>query len=229
MSKLRVGLKRLCSRLIPDTRLLHYSAHLASLRKWESVHCRDVPESASRFEMYDRLSSSILSKEDFDYLEFGVYKGDSIREWARLNKNPDCRFTGFDTFTGLPESWDSIVYKLPAGHFSTGGRIPEIADSRVDFVAGLFQDTLPGFLADRAIGRRRLIVHNDSDLYSSTLYVLATLGGALRNGTLVVFDEFSSPLHEFRAFIDFTLSWGWKYKVVGKTKNLEQVAIELLS
>ena len=45
---------------------------------------------------------------------------------------------------------------------------------RISFVKGWFQNTLPGFLNGFS-PRSRLIVHNDSDLYSSTLFTLANL------------------------------------------------------
>ena len=37
------------------------------------------------------------------FLEFGVHRGDSLRQWTALNTNPDSRFVGYDSFVGLPE------------------------------------------------------------------------------------------------------------------------------
>ena len=59
------------------------------------------------------------------------------------NKNPGSQFTGFDTFTGLPEDWN---FRYQKGHFSTEGKTPDIHDSRCSFEKGLFQDTLEKFV-----------------------------------------------------------------------------------
>lgn len=40
------------------------------------------------------------------YLEFGVYKGESLRYWARELKHPDSKLHGFDSFEGLPKDFD---------------------------------------------------------------------------------------------------------------------------
>jgi hypothetical protein len=66
------------------------------------------------------------------------------------------------------------VFRHPRGHFDTGGRIPQTADSRVQFVVGTFQDTLPEFIAQFR-PRNRIAVNIDCDLYSSALYCLTKL------------------------------------------------------
>src|ERR1022692_2079890 len=63
-----------------------------------------------------------------DYLEFGVYQGESMQVWADLNTHPDSRFVGFDSFEGLPEDWTK---GKPAGTFDAGGKTPAIPDPRV--------------------------------------------------------------------------------------------------
>jgi hypothetical protein len=133
-----------------------------------------------------------------DFLEFGVYTGNSIRFWSKINRDPHSRFIGFDSFEGLPENWTKKVTK---GAFYVGGAVPQIDDERISFVTGWFQNTLPGFL-NEFMPRSRLIVHNDSDLYSSTLFTLASLHRFLVPGTVIIFDEYSSAMHEFRAFAD---------------------------
>ena len=91
---------------------------------------------------------------------------------------------------------------MPKGAFYVGGAVPQIDDERVTFVTGWFQNALPGFL--KGFGpRSRLVVHNDSDLYSSTLFTLVSLHRFLIPGTVIIFDEYSHATHEFRAFADY--------------------------
>lgn len=72
--------------------------------------------------------ANLLSDSEVLYLEFGVWKGESIRQWSEILKNSASRLHGFDSFEGLPEEWDhhgaSVLQK---GHFSTQGSIPQIA------------------------------------------------------------------------------------------------------
>ena len=47
------------------------------------------------------------------------------------------------------------------------------------------------------------MIHNDSDLYSSTLFTLATLNELLVPETVIILDDFSVATHVFRAFADY--------------------------
>jgi Macrocin-O-methyltransferase (TylF) len=129
----------------------------------------------------------------------GVYKGHSIRFWSQMNRDPQSRFIGFDSFEGLPEDFTK---KFTKATFDLGGAMPQIDDERVSFVKGWFQTTLPGFL-NGFTPKSRLVVHNDGDLYSSTLFTLASLTTLLVPGTVLIFDEYSHLTHEFRAFADY--------------------------
>ena len=121
-----------------------------------------------RFDSVIRNES--LDSQPINYLEFGVYKGESIKLWTSKISNPDSRFVGFDTFTGLPERWRRSE---PKGWFNADGVIPDVKDGRASFEAGLFQDTVPAFLKRTDLSRR-LVFNMDADLFTSTFYVLAT-------------------------------------------------------
>ncbi|HTU80816.1 MAG TPA: TylF/MycF/NovP-related O-methyltransferase [Candidatus Acidoferrales bacterium] len=172
----------------------------ARVSEWIARNAPQVRVVADKWALYDYLNDDVLGPGAIDYLEFGVYRGASMRGWLQRNRHPESRFVGFDSFEGLPERWGR---DFATGAFDTGGRLPDIDDPRVSFVKGWFQQSLRGFLRDFQ-PRNRLVVHNDSDLYSSTLYVLATLDPWIVPGTVLIFDEFSTPLHEFRAFADYT-------------------------
>ena len=111
------------------------------------------------------ISRNYLSKEAIDYLEFGVFEGYSIRKWSEINNDFRSRFYGFDTFTGLPENWFGDAVK---GTFTTEGRIPEIPDTRVTFVKGLFTDTLDVFLKDYK-RKNKIVLHIDRPLLFGSL------------------------------------------------------------
>jgi hypothetical protein len=155
-----------------------------------------------------------------------VWQGLSLRHWLALDPSDGSRFIGFDTFEGLHEPFEHILHTKPVGTFDVGGETPRIDDRRQSFRKGLFQDTMPGLLEElpALLSDRQLIVHLDSDLYSSTLYVLAQLHPYLR-GAVVMFDEFSSVQHEFRALEDYCSAFRADYQVLAMTHRLDQVAI----
>ena len=153
----------------------------------------------NRYALYDSLSQALgLEHEPLLYLEFGVATGMSLKWWVGHNRHPESRFVGFDTFEGLPEDWG----RIPAGTFGTGGALPEIDDPRCSLERGLFQHSLPSYLKRRPIPKGRKLLHLDADLYSSTLFVLITLGPLLEPGDVLMFDEFADGMNEFRALQD---------------------------
>jgi hypothetical protein len=145
--------------------------------------------------LYPFIAGTIGADTQLAYLEFGVWRGASIKRMAQLFTNPRSRFTGFDSFEGLPEQWGD----KPTGTFSTAGEPPRIGDKRVGFVKGYFQNTvlefITGFRPDCAV-----LIHFDADLYSSTLFLLATLWPHVRE-YYFLFDEFPGDeaiaLHDF--------------------------------
>lgn len=169
------------------------------------------------------IDQEALNQSPMHYLEFGVYRGDSLRVWLDRITDPTSRFVGFDTFTGLPERWRPTEL---AGHFNANGAIPDIKDPRCSFEVGLFQDTLPLFV-NRTDLRGRLVVNLDADMFTSTLFVLTTLAPYLKSGDLVFFDEFSCPLDEFRVFEEFVRSFRVKYELLASVYGYTRVCIKI--
>jgi hypothetical protein len=167
----------------------------AALSQWLRNH--EMKIFATRRDLHQHVNEMIGGP--VDYLEFGVYQGDSIKMWTEINMREESRFFGFDSFEGLPEAWGK---SMQSGDFNVGGRMPLTNDDRVSFVKGWFNDTLVPFLSAFK-PRSPLVIHNDSDLYSSTLYLLTKLDPILVEGSVLIFDEFYSSLHEFRAFQDY--------------------------
>lgn len=196
-----------------DSTVLDQLQQLPKIGSWEKERVpAGCPHFSSREAMYEYLVGRYLGGP-VDYLEFGVHRGKSMREWARLVPDPDARFVGFDSFEGLPEDWQQVAARVDTDHFDVGGRPPEIDDPRVSFQVGWFQDTLPPFL-DKFEPREQLVVHCDADIYSSTLYLLTMCDRILRPGTIVLFDEFASVLNEFSALADYCSAYRRDYEVI---------------
>ncbi|MBS1577655.1 MAG: hypothetical protein JST09_20310 [Bacteroidetes bacterium] len=160
------------------------------------------------------MKTENLSSLAIDYFEFGVAQGQSFRWFLQQNTNPDSCFFGFDTFTGLPE--DFGVYKK--GMFNNNTNPPVINDSRGKFYQGLFQQTLPSFLANFD-NRKKKIILMDADLFSATLYVLSSMAPFLKKGDIIFFDEFAVPSHEFKAYLDFIQSYYIDLELIASANN----------
>lgn len=156
-------------------------------------------------------------------MEFGVYRGGSLRIIADCTPDP---VYGFDSFQGLPEDWTHVQRR---GRFSLDGGLPTFEHSNVQLIPGWFEQTLPDFLS-RHPGPVRF-VHVDSDLYSSAVTVLAQLKPRIVPGTIIVFDEyFNYPgweHHEFRAFQEFIRDTGLKYRYLGFASSHQGVAVRI--
>src|SRR5262249_45413629 len=139
--------------------LLEACSQLLKFSAWvQTTNSRNRPYFQDRFDLYTYVHGELIKADPVDYLEFGVFRGGSLKRWTELNSHPASRFYGFDTFEGLPEEWKVSTRTLEKGHFSTQGVPPDISDSRVTFIKGLFQDSLPPFLADFK-PKNRLVVH----------------------------------------------------------------------
>ena len=148
---------------------------------------------------YRNVVARLIGERPISYLEFGVFSGESMKEMAKRFPSPDARFTGFDSFEGLPDAWEGFE----AGHFSTQGKVPLSSDPRVTFVKGWFQDTVPDFLNATRFNSP-VLVHFDADLYSSTLFLLCSLWPVIPE-YYFMFDEFNPD--ELIAMNDFVSAY----------------------
>ncbi|NMH90875.1 class I SAM-dependent methyltransferase [Pseudonocardia bannensis] len=154
-------------------------------------------------------------------LEFGVYTGATL---AAIVAARGGDVYGFDSFDGLPETWRP---GFRAGTFDVR-EPPEVPGA--ELVVGLFEDTLPGFLATHPAPVDFL--HVDADLYGSAVTVLDLVGPRLRPGSVIVFDEFFNypgwEAHEARAWQEYVAARpGLGFRYEGYTMDNEQVVIRL--
>ncbi len=164
-----------------------------------------------------------LSLLDVDgmVLEFGVYTGTTLKIIA--NAAAGREVYGFDSFTGLPEDWRT---GFNAGAFGVE-QLPDVPGA--ELVAGWFDDTLPGFMAEHA--GPVSFLHVDCDLYSSTRTVLEHVGPRLRAGSVVLFDEYFNYQgwrdHEHKAWTEYVAETGIEFGYEGYSSDHEQVLVKI--
>jgi hypothetical protein len=155
------------------------------------------------------------------YMEFGVREAQTLNWIAKLT---DHTVYGFDSFEGLPEDWTSEHRR---GAFKVPG-LPKVR-SNVTLVKGLFDDSLPRFLAEHP--EPVAFLHIDSDLYSSAVSVFKHLGERIQPGTVIVFDEFFNypgwKDGEYRAFMEFVDARKVRFSYLGYCHFGEQLALRI--
>jgi predicted O-methyltransferase YrrM len=158
------------------------------------------------------------------FLEFGVYRGGSIRHIAK--RMPKQTIHGFDSFEGLPQAWAG--HSVDRGAFSLGGKLPRVPKSVV-LHAGWYHDSLPQWMAGHP--GACAFIHIDCDLYSSTKTVLDLIADRLQPGTVIVFDEYFGYAHwrehEFKAFQECVAKNHIRYEYIAYSRF--QAAIKIVS
>lgn len=119
------------------------------------------------------------------WLEFGAFSGYTTRLIAGAAHSLGRKVHSFDSWKGLPEAWRGRFGK---GAFQVRSAQPPFNDPRIEWVSGLFADTLPPFLKTHQ-QENISFVHIDCDLYSSTATVLRAIENRLSPGAVLVFDE----------------------------------------
>jgi O-methyltransferase len=158
--------------------------------------------------LYTAASFVTWNQVEGDYLEFGVYRGDSFAvayhalqrqrrsHASRGDNSPEYqrwkqtrpRFFAFDSFEGLPEgSATRHVDYAPV----------DLKD--VVVVPGFYDRTLNAQMKEQHGLRRAAMVMIDCDLYESTVPVLEFLTDLVGQGTILIFHDWfrfrGSPKH----------------------------------
>jgi tetratricopeptide (TPR) repeat protein len=169
----------------------------------------------NRWSLFDAAIE--MSDKTRPFYEFGVWMGESFKYLIKAYK----KGYGFDTFTGLPEDWNTV----PQGTYSSFGNIPKIKGG--EFVVGEFNETLPKFFAKRR--PKASLLNFDADLYSSTLCALNHSLPVIDEKTVLVFDELIVNQEwendEYKALIEFCESYGFDFEVHIVSLFTKQVAI----
>lgn len=142
-----------------------------------------------------------------DYVEFGVWRGDTFATAYHFSQHlsglfpkfKDMQFHALDSFEGFPELKGDDNFP----QFKEGGRACSIEDfeqgmaqrevdmTRVKTTKGWFSDTLvQNGKVDKEIKDNSLsLAYIDCDLYESTADVLKFIGPKMINGGLMIFDD----------------------------------------
>ncbi len=217
-------IRKIIEIVFTDLQLVQFFNDPTGSAAFEREHLSTVRIFRDRFALFRFLMDQIPDDQGL-FLEFGVYKGNSINRLAKLK--PKAIFHAFDSFVGLPEQW---MPGAPKGTFSLGA-IPPPVRGNVRLVAGFYEATLPGFVTAHR-GETARFLHIDCDLYSSTKTVLTLTRPLLRTGTIILFDEyFNGPhwrAHEYKAFMEFIEESGMRFEYIGYIRTATQVAVRLL-
>jgi Methyltransferase domain len=217
-------IRKMVEIVVTDLDLVRYFNDPAGAAAFEKEHLMDVPTFRDRQGLFTYVLSEVSNDEGL-FLEFGVYKGNSINRLAKIK--PSVTFYGFDSFVGLPEHWRPGARRHG---FSTGGELPAVR-TNVKLTRGFYADTLPAFVAAHA-NKTISFMHVDCDLYSSTKTILAETKPLLVPGTIIVFDEyFNAPEwreEEYKAFMEFIAESKIGFKYIGYIRTGSQVAVKLL-
>lgn len=174
-------------------------------------------------ELFWKQAMQGLEEAPIQYFEFGVHEGQATRWFLAANGHPDSRFYGFDSFTGLPEDWKG---GMKAGHFDTGGRMPDLEDERVRFIPGYFDRSLPAFFAGFVPGPGFPVINFDADLYSSTICAMTWILTAFAGRPMLwLFDEFLNE--ELAAFETMAGAHGLAFDTPCASPDFMRVAIRI--
>ncbi len=200
----------------PRLHKLQMVVNYMKLGAWMDKHGFRFPQRVADRESVFGAVAGQVRDEPVLYLEFGVYRGDSMRFWSSALRHPETRLHGFDSFEGLPEDFD-VEGPHTKGTFDLKGDIPVINDDRVAFFKGWFDQVLPDYNIPE---HDRLVMVMDADLYSSTIYVLNRLRPHVKEGTFIYFDNMSRPEHEPRAFGEFMRETKLRFEGVCADRSL---------
>ncbi|MHA2060059.1 MAG: class I SAM-dependent methyltransferase [Candidatus Ranarchaeia archaeon] len=155
------------------------------------------------------------------FMEFGVYKGETLNYIAKQTKSV---VYGFDSFEGLPENW---ILGSKKGTFNLE-ELPPVRKN-AQLVKGWFNETIPKFLSTHE--EPCALIHIDSDLYSSAKTIFDNLKERIVVGTVIVFDEFMNypgwKEGEFKAFMEFVSANKIEFEYLGICINSTQLAVKI--
>ena len=201
---------------VPFTaRTFEMAGHVASYSSWRAAHGLETRCFRTRRDLWRRTAWDDIQAGATTVLEFGVASGEMTRSWLEAVPNPQLRWHGFDTFTGLPAPWTrGGLTVMNMGTFDRGGSPPQIDDARVTWHRGRIEHTIDQ--VPHALRPGRVVALFDLVLYAPSKVALDWLTPRLAPGDLLYFDEAFDPAHE-RRLLDEWISGGVSVRPRGCT------------
>lgn len=144
------------------------------------------------------LQKSVGSESIGDYLEFGVYRGNSLLlmydEMLRAGLN-HIRLFGFDSFEGFPKDeenyWEEGLCSADYDKVVRSLNQRDIDWKRVSLTRGFFSDTLNDELIAKHNLRKVSLIMIDCDLYSAAKQALDFCGPFIHDEAIIFFDDWN--------------------------------------
>jgi len=162
-------------------------------------------------------------QKEFFYLEFGVWKGTTIKLFSKYVD----KIYGFDSFQGLNEDW--VGHKIAANDkFKLEeNKIPSFPRNVV-IVKGIIQNTLEDFLKKN--NPKINFIHIDTDTYETCKFILNKTKPYLVNNAVILFDElYNFPgwdVGEYKALKECFESEEYQYKVFSADRTAVAIQIK---
>jgi hypothetical protein len=173
----------------------------------------------------DRINKLVVHYElykkvyqlDGDILEFGVFKGTSLIQWASfreiLNRSQKQKIIGFDTFDKFPETNFEEDRGLRKQFVNEAGlnSISKIDLEKIfkskeiknfELIEGDILKTLPNYIKQNS-DLRVALLHIDVDIYEPTKVILDELYEKVIDGGIIILDDYKVFPGETKAVDDF--------------------------
>jgi hypothetical protein len=160
-------------------------------------------------EIIDKTSN----KNNF-FLEFGVYKGESLKFFSKILEIYNKKIYGFDSFEGLSHDWVGNL-NHPTDTFAIKEFPLPLKDKNYEVIIGDIFKTLPGFINKNLKLSHIHFIHIDVDIYEVAIFILKNLKKYLIPGSVILFDEMHSypgfEKGEFKALQEVFLENEYKF------------------
>ena len=151
----------------------------------------------------EKAKSNFPPNEESTILEFGVFDGTTYLRMADyiLNKYPETRLIGFDSWKGLPPETEGVwcperhnpgTWQSSKSSVLNGLMFRGLAfNDRFKLVDGFFDKSLTPEL--QATIKNLVFVNIDVDIHRSTVELLEFIYPLLRKGVVLYFDDWKDP------------------------------------